>query len=314
MPDTEFVLDGLIPEHTLSMVYGPSNLGKSLMVTDWALCLAEGLPWHGRETRQMPVLNVLTEGWDKKKRLRALLDYHRLETVNDNYVWEEEPVNLFTRRGIDQWVAAIREKQAEPKHIFFDTLNSCSYGADENSGQDVGKVLETARRLKKEFGCGITFVHHPPKNAKPSLRGHSSLFNDVDIVILLNGEKNSPHLTLSQEKNKGGPNISFRLERKIVDTRYGTSAIIVPAGGHKGSAPVNILDRLAVKAEDEKRMLQAFVGHTSLSAEDVMTLTGKSLTAVYRAIKRFKEEGQIAETSRGRYTITQIPNNPEGAP
>jgi ABC-type glutathione transport system ATPase component len=40
----------------LHALVGPSGSGKSFVALDWALCVAAGIPWHGRETIQGKVL------------------------------------------------------------------------------------------------------------------------------------------------------------------------------------------------------------------------------------------------------------------
>lgn len=280
------------------MVYGRSGIGKSLMVSAWALCLAHGLPWYGRATRKMKVLNVLTEGWDKKRRLAAWKNQFKVKQISRNYVWEDTAVNLYTGYNLDDWIEAVERKQADPKHIFFDTLNSCSYGADEISGKDVGRILERAKLLMSHFKCGVTFVHHPPKY-RDNLRGHSSLFNDVDIVLQLQGNSQQPDLILRCEKNKGGKEFEIFLKREIVETKYGTTAIITAKG-----ETADLQDIRPVKDTELACIEEILEEHGALSVPQIAELTGKSIKTVYRYLATLKQQGVVGQKQKATYSLT----------
>src|SRR5690242_19260464 len=54
----QWVIEGVLPAESVSMVYGPSGKGKSFWVLDMAACVTTGRKWHGRAVRQGPVVYV----------------------------------------------------------------------------------------------------------------------------------------------------------------------------------------------------------------------------------------------------------------
>jgi hypothetical protein len=53
---TEQLVDGLLPRHGVNTAVGDSNIGKSPLVVQLGVCVAAGLPFLGRETRQGKVV------------------------------------------------------------------------------------------------------------------------------------------------------------------------------------------------------------------------------------------------------------------
>ena len=51
-----------LPERSFTMMYGAPGTGKSFLAIDMALSVANGLPWHGYETKQGAVLYIAGEG------------------------------------------------------------------------------------------------------------------------------------------------------------------------------------------------------------------------------------------------------------
>ena len=49
-------VEGLLVAGSMSVVYGPSNVGKTFFAADLAMHVAAGWEWRGCEVTQMPVL------------------------------------------------------------------------------------------------------------------------------------------------------------------------------------------------------------------------------------------------------------------
>jgi RecA-family ATPase len=87
----QWVIDGVLPAESVSMVYGPSGKGKSFWVLDMAACVTTRRKWHGRAVRQGPVVYVAGEGtsgygarldaWEKRHGVGAQDFYLRPEPV-----------------------------------------------------------------------------------------------------------------------------------------------------------------------------------------------------------------------------------------
>ena len=47
-----WLIDGLIEQSDLGLIFGSSGGGKSFVVLDMAYCIAAGIPYHGRNTKK----------------------------------------------------------------------------------------------------------------------------------------------------------------------------------------------------------------------------------------------------------------------
>ena len=62
LPAPEWMIDGLVPQDGLVVLYGVPAAGKSFLALDWALSVATGVPWLGREVREGEVVYIYAEG------------------------------------------------------------------------------------------------------------------------------------------------------------------------------------------------------------------------------------------------------------
>jgi hypothetical protein len=77
MPDPVFLIDGVLVQNSLAVLYAPWASFKSFLALDWALCLATGLPWGNRLVIQSNVLYMAGEGAaGMKNRIAAWKHHH----------------------------------------------------------------------------------------------------------------------------------------------------------------------------------------------------------------------------------------------
>jgi predicted ATP-dependent serine protease len=90
----EYVVEGMIPARTITLLIGPAGVGKSTLASAIAGCVSLGLPFAGRKTMRMPVLildreNSIDIVQDHFKRL-GILDDSQLK-VWGGWLSEEAP-------------------------------------------------------------------------------------------------------------------------------------------------------------------------------------------------------------------------------
>jgi hypothetical protein len=90
------------------------------------------------------------------------------------------------------------------KGVRFEDLAKASIGADENSGRDMGMVLANVDRISSAFPkAGTVLVHHL-KAGGTKLRGRTSLYANVDQVILVVCDEETKVRTATLDKQKDG--------------------------------------------------------------------------------------------------------------
>lgn len=280
-----WLLSGYLPLNGLGVLYGAPGTGKSFLSIAWSLSIAAGRPWLDCATKPGSVLYVGAEGGTGLgQRVRAYCDAHELAPPN-SIRFIHEAVNLLELGDVDA-LLAITER---PALVVIDTLSRCMAGGDENSAQDIGRVIAAADRIRHTLGAAILIVHHTTKTGELE-RGSSALRGAADAMFALTSE--NAVITLSCSKQKDAPEPAGRQLQLRVS---GKSCVIEPL---EGPAPTI--------GPSVRRLLQAIrevsiEGETSASILIDPPRLPKS--TVYKNLKNALEAGYI--TKRGqKYALT----------
>lgn len=221
------------------LTFGASGSGKSFLTVDMGLSIARGVPFLGKTTRQGPVIYQAGEGGKGLiKRLRAYRQENHV--IGDvPFVLLPTRADLFSHDG--QQDAFIAECKALKAHlgglamVIIDTLSTATPGANENTSEDMGRVLSFSAQLQQETGAAIMWVHH--KNAAGEReRGHSSLRSNVDtaLEVTRDPETNARTVRLVKVKDgEDGEKLGFELQSVQIgdydDGKPMTSCVVRPA-------------------------------------------------------------------------------------
>lgn len=218
--ELDWLVDRWLTAGEKSVLGGPSKSGKSFLAIHAAMCVARGQDFFDNAVKRGGVIYQAGEGKrGVKRRLRA---YRKHFDVPDD---EDVPlillpatVDLYSQDGdtaalIDE-IKSWSLTMAYPLQlVVIDTLATATAGADENSGKDMGVVLANTARIAEETGAHVMLVHHMNAEGK-KLRGHTSIFGNVDQVItVVNDETTRVRTaTLSKQKDdEDGLQIRFSL-------------------------------------------------------------------------------------------------------
>lgn len=183
----EWVIKGIVPEKEIMLGYGESQTGKSYFFSDMGMAIARGVPYLGRKTKQGLVIYVALEaGRGFRKRMKAYQKFHNVEG-SVPFVALTRRLDLFASEtditDLIEEVKGIAEDSDTPlRLIVLDTWSAGTRGANENSGEDVGKVLSRVYKLRDACDCAVAIVHHKPKGGATP-RGHGSLTGDLETTI-----------------------------------------------------------------------------------------------------------------------------------
>jgi hypothetical protein len=186
------LIDGVLDVATLAMVAGKFGTYKTFTSTGWALSIATGSAWFGREVITTgPVLYVITEGASGfRRRVRAWevanIDGRRVPA--DRFITYNGVVSLASAEQFDIFAGIAAD--IAPALIVFDTLHKCIPGLDEQGSVDMSQPLHRANQLREHLGATVLFCHHTGHNGERS-RGSSALEDDIDTswVSKLSGDQ-----------------------------------------------------------------------------------------------------------------------------
>jgi hypothetical protein len=195
---SDFV-EGLLIEGAMTVVYGPSNCGKTFFCTDLAIHVATGRKWRGREIDPGGVIYCALEGAHGiSNRVAAFRKRHGLEGVEVPFAIIPVTLDLLdpaadTQRLIDAIQAARHEMGCAVKLVVLDTLSRAMAGGNENSPEDMGSLVTNGDRIRQQTGAHVLWVHHSGKDQAQGARGHSLLRAATDTEIEISRpDKDSP--------------------------------------------------------------------------------------------------------------------------
>ncbi len=117
------LIDGLIVQGSLFMLFGPKNLGKTFLTIAMAYAVVLGRLFLGLKVRRSgPVVLVLAEGGSRLGlRFGAWRAAHAITAPVEGLHIVKRPVNLTDAPAIDAFIARIQD--LHPVLVIFDTLS-----------------------------------------------------------------------------------------------------------------------------------------------------------------------------------------------
>lgn len=242
-PEHEYFIEDFLTVGEKSVIGGPSRSGKSFLGIHAGMCVATGHEFFGRKVKKGLVVYQAGEGArGVKKRLRAWRSHFGYQfRREDPFVLLQAQVDLYRPDGdtkplIEEIKAIAGMYEIPLRLIVIDTLATATSGADENSGKDMSAVMANISRINSETGAAVCLVHH--MNALGNkLRGHSSIYANVDQVITVTRNEETKIRTVVLDKQKDDEDgIKFQFELLPVevgtkeDGRPLTSCVVVDVG------------------------------------------------------------------------------------
>ena len=215
-----YIVKGMLDEGTMSVVYGPSNSGKTFFAIDLAFHVAIGAEWRGRRVTPAGVLYLAAEGG------RGIIN--RVVALREEYGVASVPLAV-KRAGLDllraqadlqaivDLATTVRAKSPDGRMmIVIDTLSRVMAGGDENSAQDMTALIRNIDAIRARTGAHIMLVHHTGKDSARGARGHSSLraATDTEIEVAPPSEDGAPRMAMvtKQRDHNGGETFAFGLK------------------------------------------------------------------------------------------------------
>lgn len=192
VPHRDWLVEGLIPAHAVTMVSGDGGLGKSLLGMQLMTCCATNRQWLGLETKPVKAIGVFCE--DELNEL-----HHRQDAINRHYGCE------FSDLGNMQWLSRVgedntlvtymtkfehgeRREEFEESYlishienaaykfgaqlIILDSLHDL-YGGSENDRRQARQFIQILRQLAIAINGAVVILAHPSLSGMASGTGSS---------------------------------------------------------------------------------------------------------------------------------------------
>lgn len=178
--EVSWLVDGLLSDGGFSLIVGPPKGGKSTLIRQASLCVAQGKPFLGRNVTQGGVLYLTFEeqgGLLKKQFEQAGRQPGDPIRIHVGNVFENKNIIY------DDLEAAIQDYG--PKLLVLDTIFDAFQLESINDYGEVKETLARLRTIARNTGCHILGVHHTNKGGEGnnSIMGSNGIHAALDTLI-----------------------------------------------------------------------------------------------------------------------------------
>ena len=211
--ETKGLVKGLIGGDSVVLAAGPPGCGKTFLILDLALSVADGREWFGHKTKRGRVVYVAAEaGKSIRNRVVAWANEKWDERAKLDFRAVTSPVDLCHLEKGDARRLAETIGHGGADLVVIDTVSRALAGGDENAPSDMGAFIHVMDKLRAYLGCAIIAVHHIGKDASRGARGHSSLLCAVDTEIMIEKRDDVSVATVTKQRDlPSGAEIAFLL-------------------------------------------------------------------------------------------------------
>lgn len=180
--EDEWIVEPLLPARRLVALYSAPKVGKSLLMLEIAVAIAQRAPILGvlpeREHRVLYVDFENDPRGDVRERLQAMgQEPNRLQNLC--YLSYPSMAKLDTLAGAADLMAAVHEYECEV--VVIDTI-SRAVGGEENENDTWLNFYRNTGLALKQAGIACIRLDHTGKDAEKGMRGGSAKYGDVDAV------------------------------------------------------------------------------------------------------------------------------------
>lgn len=217
--EPKWLTDEILPEGAIGFIGGAPKVLKSWLALDLAAAVAAGGLFCGRflcpEPRRVLLTQFESGRAHYQKRVRQVLSRYDV-TPEGLYIVSNEPIVLEDPVSVQRVSVELADKR--PDLWVIDPLASVTTG-DENSAQEMGRVVRQLRAWRDEFGCAIAIVHHTNKAASGvgsgmrsglKLRGSNALYGATEWALWVDRPDESvPRVEVRVEQKEAEPRKPF---------------------------------------------------------------------------------------------------------
>ena len=209
------LIEGLLREGHKMLIAAPSKAGKSFLLQELAVCIAEGRPWLGRRVEQGKVLyvNLELDAVSCKHRFRDICEaMGGCEHGNDILVLNLRGRSVPLDRLAPTLIRRYRDRGL--KAMIIDPIYKVITG-DENTASDMAAFCNLFDSIATECGCAMVYSHHFSKgaaskygNAADRASGSGVFSRDPDAILAMSELKTDEgKVATYRQVRVGAPNV-----------------------------------------------------------------------------------------------------------
>lgn len=197
-----FAVDGLLYRGEVSVLFGPSNCGKTAVVVRMAQAIVTGEALAGAEVQHGMVLYAAAEApRSVKARAHVILPD---DEARERFIVLKGRPNLNDDHYVRAFIEFARTVAATapmpPVMVIFDTGARSFGGADENSNEAMTRVIERAGVIAMELNVHVMIIHHTGKEDRGA-RGASAIRDACETELRCSQTEHGRTLEVTKQRN-----------------------------------------------------------------------------------------------------------------
>lgn len=184
------LISGILRVNHKLCIVGPSKAGKSFLLIELAIAVAEGAQWLGRQCRQGRVLYVNLE-LDRNSCTRRFSDVYAALGIPPRH---HDFIDRWNLRGralpLDRLAPKLirRAEKRGYEAVIVDPIYKVLTG-DENSASEMAAFCNLFDRIVRDCGCAVVYCHHHSKGSQGDKRsidrasGSGVFARDPDAMV-----------------------------------------------------------------------------------------------------------------------------------
>lgn len=162
------IIDGILRRRQKMLVVGPSKAGKSFLMIELAVAVAEGWEWFGHKCTQGRALIVNFEIQRPSMLHRVHEVWEEMARSHDTKERHKDNLDVWNLRGhsapLDKITPSLVRRAMNSKYdlIIIDPIYKVLTG-DENSASDMAKFCNEFDVIAEQLGCTVVYCHHHAK-------------------------------------------------------------------------------------------------------------------------------------------------------
>jgi len=208
MADPKWLIDKLMIEHSLGIIYGPPGSLKTFISLDVALSLATKQPsWWGYGIHHTgTVVYISSEGVANLKfRMQAWAQHRGVDIANAPFRLIRQSINFMKAEDIGillETVQAIVDEAGPVAAVFVDTVSRVLPGAKENQQEDMSLFVAACDQVRNRFMTTVIGLHHT--NYAGGMRGSTVIPGAGDFLIEVSRDAGEMQGFIRAKKIKDG--------------------------------------------------------------------------------------------------------------
>ena len=196
----DWLIAGILPLGSVTLLAASGGTGKTVLLYNWALHVALGMPWSGRRCMKGKSLLISADEpvCDTSEKL-SVIGYQDSDLQpGDISFWE-----TWRFANMKQLEDYIRKER--PSLVMIDSLTACLAGMNVDLAKSsAGDAIYGLRDIANTYRCSIVILHHLNKSG--GLRDSTSFVDNVsEVVKLTRSESFDPNeFTLEWLKSRSG--------------------------------------------------------------------------------------------------------------